>query len=214
VVLFDEIEKAHHDVFNLLLQVLEEGELKDSLGHTVNFRNTVIIMTSNAGAREISRDSRLGFSPETGIMGLAEIQSAALAELRRIFNPEFINRVDDVVVFHALDEKQVEAILDLQLGELARRLAEQGCSLEALPAARKILVEKGWDPRYGGRPMRRAIQKELEDPLSTMLLEKSYPPGTVFVADAFEGKIALRSASPGAERPEIEQAQPAQPAAL
>jgi ATP-dependent Clp protease ATP-binding subunit ClpC len=137
-------------------------------------------------------------------MGLAEIQSAALAELRRIFNPEFINRVDDVVVFHALDEKQVEAILDLQVEELARRLAEQGYSVEALPAARKILIEKGWDPRYGGRPMRRAIQKELEDPLSTMLLEGSYPPGTVFVADAPEGKITLRPASPSAASPEIE----------
>jgi ATP-dependent Clp protease ATP-binding subunit ClpC len=169
----------------------------------VNFRNTVIIMTSNAGAREISRDSRLGFSSETGIMGLAEIRSAALAELRRLFNPEFINRVDDVVVFHSLDKEQVEAILDLQMEELARRLAEQGYSIEALPAARTILIEKGWDPRYGGRPMRRAIQKELEDPLSTLLLEGSYPPGTVFVADALEGKITVRPASQTSGQPEI-----------
>jgi ATP-dependent Clp protease ATP-binding subunit ClpC len=208
VVLFDEIEKAHHDVFNLLLQVLEEGELKDNLGHTVNFRNTVIIMTSNAGAREISRDSRLGFSSETGIMDLAEIQSAAMAELRRIFNPEFINRVDDVVVFHALDEQQVEAILDLQVGELVRRLAEQGYSIEVLPAARKILIEEGWNPKYGGRPMRRAIQKELEDPLSTMLLGGSCPPGTVFVADAREGKITVQRAPQTAGQPANENAQP------
>jgi ATP-dependent Clp protease ATP-binding subunit ClpC len=208
VVLFDEIEKAHHDVFNLLLQVLEEGELKDNLGHTVNFRNTVIIMTSNAGAREISRDSRLGFSSETGIMGLTEIQSAAMAELRRIFNPEFINRVDDVVVFHALDEKQVEAILDLQVGELARRLAEQGYSVEVLPAARKILIEKGWDPKYGGRPMRRAIQKELEDPLSTMLLEGSCPLGAVFVADVVDGKIMVRPVPQTAGQPASENVQP------
>jgi ATP-dependent Clp protease ATP-binding subunit ClpC len=193
VVLFDEIEKAHHDVFNLLLQVLEEGELKDNLGHTVNFRNTVIIMTSNAGVREISRDSRLGFSSETGIMGASEIQSAALSELRRLFNPEFINRVDDVIVFHALDESQVEAILELQVGELSRRLAEQGYSIEVLPAARGILIEKGWDPKYGGRPMRRAIQKELEDPLSTMLLEGNYPFGTLFVADGQDGKITVQA---------------------
>jgi ATP-dependent Clp protease ATP-binding subunit ClpC len=152
-------------------------------------------MTSNAGAREISRDSQLGFSSQTGIMGLAEIQSAALAELRRIFNPEFINRVDDVVVFHALDEGQVEAILDLQVEELERRLAEQGYSIEVLPAARKVLVEKGWDPKYGGRPMRRAIQKELEDPLSTMLLEGNCPLGALFVADALDGKITVRWAS-------------------
>jgi ATP-dependent Clp protease ATP-binding subunit ClpC len=208
VVLFDEIEKAHHDVFNLLLQVLEEGELKDNLGHTVNFRNTVIIMTSNAGVREISRDSRLGFSSQTGIMGLAEIQSAALAELRRLFNPEFINRVDDLVVFHALDEQQVEAILDLQVDELERRLAEQGYSIEVLPAARKILVEKGWDPKYGGRPMRRAIQKELEDPLSTMLLEGNCPLGAVFVADALDGKITLRWAPQTAAPLESENVQP------
>jgi ATP-dependent Clp protease ATP-binding subunit ClpC len=194
VILFDEIEKAHHDVFNLLLQMLEEGELKDNLGHTVNFRNTVIIMTSNAGVREISRDSRLGFSSETGIMGLAEIQSAAMSELRRLFNPEFINRVDDVVVFHALDATQVESILELQIEELSERLAEQGYSIEVLPAARRILIEKGWDPKYGGRPMRRAIQKELEDPLSTMLLEGNYPFGTLFTAGGRDGKIRVEPA--------------------
>ncbi|WP_010261320.1 ATP-dependent Clp protease ATP-binding subunit [Treponema primitia] len=208
VVLFDEIEKAHHDIFNLLLQVLEEGELKDNLGHTVNFRNTVIIMTSNAGVREISRDSRLGFSSETGIMDIAEIQSAAMAELRRLFNPEFINRVDDVVVFHALDEKQVESILELQVEELAQRLAEQGYSIEVLPAARKILIEKGWDPKYGGRPMRRAIQKELEDPLSTMLLEGNFPFGTVFIADGHDGKITVQQAPKAAGHPVPETVQP------
>jgi ATP-dependent Clp protease ATP-binding subunit ClpC len=195
VVLFDEIEKAHHDVFNLLLQVLEEGELKDHLGHTVNFRNTVIIMTSNAGVREISRDSRLGFASETGIMGIEEIQSAALTELRRLFNPEFINRVDDVVVFHSLTEEQVAAILDLQVGELSQRLGEQGYGIEVLPEAKKILIEQGWDPKYGGRPMRRAIQKELEDPLSLLLLEGNYPFGSMFVADARDGKISLKPAT-------------------
>jgi ATP-dependent Clp protease ATP-binding subunit ClpC len=209
VVLFDEIEKAHHDVFNLLLQILEEGELKDNLGHTVNFRNTVIIMTSNAGAREISRDSRLGFSSETGIMDLGEIQIAAMTELRRLFNPEFINRVDDVIVFHALDEKQVETILELQVGELSRRLEEQGYSIEVLPAARKLLIEKGWDPKYGGRPMRRAIQKELEDPLSTMLLEGNYPLGTVFTADGRDGKISVGQAPNTADHAVTERVQPA-----
>ncbi|MDR2028522.1 MAG: ATP-dependent Clp protease ATP-binding subunit [Treponema sp.] len=196
VVLFDEIEKAHHEVFNLLLQVLEEGELKDNLGHTVSFRNTVIIMTSNAGVREISRDSRLGFTTGTGIMGIAEIEAAALSELRRLFNPEFLNRVDDVVVFHALDEKQVEAILDIQINELGGRLAEQGYFIRVLSGARRLLIEKGWDPKYGGRPMRRAIQKELEDPLSFLLLEEDYPPSTVFIADSRRGKIALRPQLP------------------
>jgi ATP-dependent Clp protease ATP-binding subunit ClpC len=201
VVLFDEIEKAHHDVFNLLLQVLEEGELKDHLGHTVSFRNTVIIMTSNAGAREISRDARLGFGVGQGIMNGQEIRTAALSELRRIFNPEFINRVDDVVVFHALTEKQVAAILDIQTEELSRRLAEQGYVLRISPAARRILIKEGWDPKYGGRPMRRTIQKELEDPLSLLILEGNYPPGAVFTADGRKGKISLRVKA-GPERTE------------
>jgi ATP-dependent Clp protease ATP-binding subunit ClpC len=190
VVLFDEIEKAHRDVFNLLLQVLEEGELRDNLGHTVNFRNTVIIMTSNAGVREISRDSRLGFGTGTGLMNHNEIESQALSELRRLFNPEFINRVDDVVVFHPLDMPQIKAILDIQLEELSLRLAEQGYGIKVMPGAKQILVEKGWDPKYGGRPLRRTIQKELEDPLSLLILEEASK-GTTFIADGRNGKIEL-----------------------
>ena len=193
VVLFDEIEKAHRDVFNLLLQVLEEGELKDSLGHTVSFRNTVIIMTSNAGVREISRDTRLGFGNNSGLMSFEEIESSAMSELRRIFNPEFLNRIDDVVVFHSLNIKQVESILDLQIHELSQRLAEQGYSIRISPPAKKILIEKGWDPKFGGRPLRRALQKELEDPLSFKILSEDYPLGTLFVASGKKGKISLKA---------------------
>jgi ATP-dependent Clp protease ATP-binding subunit ClpC len=196
VILFDEIEKAHREVFNLLLQVLEEGELKDSLGHTVSFRNTVIIMTSNAGVREISRDSRLGFGAGTGILGQGEIEAQALAEMRRLFNPEFINRIDEVVVFHPLDEKQVRAVLDLWIEELAGRLAEQGYGLNLLPSARRFLAEKGWDPKYGARPMRRAIQKELEDPLSLFILAGDWPEGTVFTAADRKGKLKLKGTGP------------------
>jgi ATP-dependent Clp protease ATP-binding subunit ClpC len=177
---------------------LEEGELKDNLGHTVSFRNTVIIMTSNAGVREISRDVRLGFGSGSGLMSAAEIEAAALSELRRIFNPEFINRVDDVVVFQTLTEKQVEVILDIQVEELSRRLAEQGFFIRISPAARRILIEKGWDPKYGGRPLRRAIQRELEDPLSTFILEGDYPRGTSFTADGRNGRIIIKAkARPG-----------------
>jgi ATP-dependent Clp protease ATP-binding subunit ClpC len=207
VILFDEIEKAHHEVFNLLLQVLEEGELKDNLGHTVSFRNTVIIMTSNAGVREISRDSKLGFSAGTGVMDPAEIRAAAMSELRRLFSPEFLNRVDDVVVFHALNEEQAGAILDLQLEELSRRLAEQGFRIRILPRARRLLLEKGWDPKYGARPMRRAIQRELEDPLSLLILEGGYTQGAFFTADGGGGRISLSAEaappekSPGPESP-------------
>jgi ATP-dependent Clp protease ATP-binding subunit ClpC len=196
VILFDEIEKAHRDVFNLLLQILEEGELRDNLGHTVSFRNTVIIMTSNAGAREISRDSRLGFGSSSGIMSMGEIESSALSELRRLFNPEFLNRVDEVVVFHPLDIKQIEAVFDIELSELSRRLAEQDYGLRVLDGARRILVEKGWDPKLGGRPLRRTLQKELEDPLSDLLLRENYPAGTVFCADGGNGKIHLTAKAP------------------
>ncbi|MDR2553559.1 MAG: ATP-dependent Clp protease ATP-binding subunit [Treponema sp.] len=193
VVLFDEIEKAHRDVFNLLLQVLEEGELKDNLGHTVNFRNTVIIMTSNAGAVEISRDVRLGFSAGRGIMDSPEIEAAALSELRRIFNPEFINRVDDIIVFKSLTEGEIAGVLDRQIADLAKRVAEQGYELAVGPRARRILIEKGWDPKYGGRPLRRAVQKELEDPLSALILAESRPAGTVFRAEGRNGKILLKT---------------------
>ncbi|GHU85500.1 hypothetical protein FACS189473_4530 [Spirochaetia bacterium] len=132
-------------------------------------------------------------------MSAGEIQTAALSELRRLFNPEFINRVDDVVVFHPLGEQQVAAVLDLQLEELSLRLAEQGYSIDVLPAARKVLAEKGWDPKYGARPMRRAIQKELEDPLALLILDGEYPCDTIFVADCREGKIGLRVEAGGVE---------------
>ncbi|MDR0319996.1 MAG: ATP-dependent Clp protease ATP-binding subunit [Treponema sp.] len=193
VILFDEIEKAHHDVFNILLQVMEEGELQDSLGHTVNFRNTVIIMTSNAGVREISKDSRLGFASGSGLMNASEIESAAMSEMRRIFNPEFINRVDEIVIFNPLDQKQVNAIFEIEFNELCSRLAEQDYTLKITSAAKKLLVEKGWDPKFGGRHLRRIIQKELESPLSRHILEDRREAGTVFTADAKNGVIKIRA---------------------
>jgi ATP-dependent Clp protease ATP-binding subunit ClpC len=149
-------------------------------------------MTSNAGVREISRDSRLGFGVGTGIMNQEEVASLALSELRRLFNPEFINRIDDVVVFHPLNIQQVESILDIQLNELALRLAEQGYSIKILPTAKRILVEKGWDPKYGGRPLRRTVQRELEDPLSMLILEQGIT-GTIFLAEGRHGKIEIKS---------------------
>ena len=171
VVLLDEIEKAHPDVFNLLLQVLEEGELKDSLGHAVNFKNTVIIMTSNAGARQITTDSRVGFSSlDSGLLEYEDIKSNALAELKKLLSPELLNRIDDTVVFTALSKEEVAVILHIQLKELESRLAEQGLSLAVRPAACDYLVENGYDPQYGARPMRRLIQRNIEDPLSIKLL--------------------------------------------
>ena len=171
VVLLDEIEKAHPDVFNLLLQVLEEGELKDNLGHSVNFRNTVIIMTSNAGARQITTDSRVGFSNlESGLLEYEDIKTNALAELKKLLSPELLNRIDDTVVFTALSKEEVAVILHIQLKELESRLAEQGLTLIVKPAACDFLVENGYDPQYGARPMRRLIQRHIEDSLSIKLL--------------------------------------------
>jgi ATP-dependent Clp protease ATP-binding subunit ClpC len=191
VILFDEIEKAHHDIFNILLQLIEEGELKDNLGHTINFRNTVIIMTSNAGMRDISKDSRLGFSAGSGIMNVEEIESQALSELKKLFAPEFINRLDEVVVFKSLNQEQINKIFDIEFRELEQRLSEQNFRIRITEAARTILTEKGWDPKLGGRPMRRTIQKEVEAPLSELILEKSWKPGMLFTVDGSDGEIRL-----------------------
>jgi ATP-dependent Clp protease ATP-binding subunit ClpC len=188
VILFDEIEKAHHDIFNILLQVIEEGELKDNLGHTVNFRNTIIIMTSNAGMKNISKESQLGFASGTGIMNAKEIESQALTELRRICNPEFINRIDDMVVFKSLTQNEINDIFDIEFDELVSRLDEQGYAIRITEAARQLLVRKGWDPKFGGRPLRRTIQKEIEAPLSELILENNW---TTFTVDAVDEGIQI-----------------------
>ncbi|MBS7241735.1 ATP-dependent Clp protease ATP-binding subunit [Treponema sp.] len=172
VVLLDEIEKAHHDIYNLLLQMLEEGELKDNLGHTVSFRNCLVIMTSNAGAREITADSRMGFSTvKEGLLPYEDIKASAMEELKRIMSPELLNRVDDVVVFNALSREEVSNILDIQLAELQGRLSEKNIVLDMKAKARDFLVDNGYEPSMGARPMRRLLQRQVEDPLSVLLLE-------------------------------------------
>jgi ATP-dependent Clp protease ATP-binding subunit ClpC len=195
VILLDEIEKAHPDVFNILLQVLEEGQLQDNLGHTVSFRNTVLIMTSNAGAREISRDSMVGFrsAEEGGILGYHEIKASAMNELKRMFRPEFINRVDEIVVFHSLTQAQIASILEIQLAEVQTRLWEKEIVLEVSSTAKKYLMESGYDVRYGARPMRRTIQKEIEDPLSMEILKGRFGSGSRVVVGLRKGKITFRA---------------------
>ncbi|MCR5763510.1 MAG: ATP-dependent Clp protease ATP-binding subunit [Treponema sp.] len=171
VVLLDEIEKAHPDIFNLLLQMLEEGELKDNLGHTVSFKNTMVIMTSNAGARQITSESRLGFSNlNDGLLPYDDIKSSAMEELKRIMSPELLNRIDDVIVFNALNKDQVSKILDIQLKELESRLAEKGLSIVLKPRARSFMIDNGYEPSMGARPMRRLIQRNIEDQLANLLL--------------------------------------------
>ena len=199
VVLLDEIEKAHPDVFNILLQILEEGELQDNLGHKVNFRNTVLIMTSNAGAREITRDSAVGFRTEDGLMDHQEITSSAMNELRRLFRPEFINRVDEIVVFHSLTDQQVRNILEILLGEVQTRLAEREIILEVNRPARELLIEKGYDVKYGARPLRRTIQREIEDPLSMEILRGRFGQGSHIVVGVRKGEISFRQ-KPGSTK--------------
>lgn len=170
VVLLDEIEKAHPDIFNLLLQLLEEGELSDNLGHTVSFRNTLIIMTSNAGARKITSEGHVGFSRKEGMLSYTDIKASALEELKHLMAPELLNRIDDVIVFDALNREQVGKILSIQLQELQDRLTEQGITLTLKPKARDWLIQNGYEPTMGARPMRRLIQREVEDALANLLL--------------------------------------------
>jgi len=196
VVLFDEIEKAHPDVFNLLLQLLEEGELRDNLGHVVSFRNAVIIMTSNAGAREIQTGG-LGFRPEDRYFSYDEIRTSALSELKRRFNPEFVNRVDDIVVFKPLSRQEVRKILDLLLSELGARLAPKGIFLETSAGARDYLAEKGYDPTYGARPMRRLIQSSIEDRLAEEMLAGRLKQGGTALVEMRSGQIVIRTKKKG-----------------
>ncbi|MBP5174717.1 MAG: ATP-dependent Clp protease ATP-binding subunit [Treponema sp.] len=171
VVLFDEIEKADPNIYNLMLQILEEGELTDGQGRTVNFRNTVVIFTSNAGSNRITSDGRLGFSTAAeGLLPYEEMKASAMEELKRILSPELLNRIDDVVVFHALDRDVLSKIVDLQVAELASRISDQGLSVVLKPKARQFMIENGYEPSMGARPMRRLIQHDVEDALANLLL--------------------------------------------
>jgi ATP-dependent Clp protease ATP-binding subunit ClpC len=192
VVLLDEIEKAHPDVFNLLLQLLEEGELSDNLGHIVNFRNTVVIMTSNAGARQITSAGHVGFATTAGgVLPYKEIRADALNELKKILSPELLNRIDDVVVFNALTKEQIGQVLDIQLQELSDQLSDQHISISIKPKARAYFVEHGYDPEMGARPMRRLIQQEIEDPLSMEILSGKKTECGKVVVECVRGKLRV-----------------------
>ncbi|MCF7927617.1 MAG: ATP-dependent Clp protease ATP-binding subunit [Spirochaetales bacterium] len=193
VILLDEIEKAHPDVFNLLLQVLEEGELQDNLGHKVSFRNTVLIMTSNSGARQITFDNSVGFTTREGIMDHNEIKSSAMTELKKSFRPEFINRVDEIVVFHSLTESEVRNILEIMIGEVQERLADSDITLEFSKGAREYLIEKGYDVKYGARPLRRVLQRDVEDALAMEILKGRFKAGSTIAVEVRNGKINFRS---------------------
>jgi ATP-dependent Clp protease ATP-binding subunit ClpB len=180
VVLFDEIEKADPDVFNILLQILEDGRLTDGKGRTVDFRNTVLVMTSNVGSAAIS---------ELASRDPERARKEAQEALRATFRPEFLNRIDDIILFNPLGKEQLEKIVDLQLADVARLLAERNITIELTPAARALLLQEGYDPAYGARPLRRALQRMVQDPLALEILDGKILPGEHIVADAPGGKI-------------------------
>jgi ATP-dependent Clp protease ATP-binding subunit ClpC len=191
VLLLDEIEKAHPDVFNILLQILEDGRLTDAQGRTVDFRHAIVIMTSNIGASEIARNTPLGFAvsdDETGIT-YEDMKNRIMGELKKVFRPEFLNRIDDVIVFHKLQKDEIKQIVELLLLRIRESMAERELQLELTDPAKDMLVEKGWDPSMGARPLRRAIQRYVEDPLADFVLREQLVPGaTVVVNPAPEGE--------------------------
>ncbi len=201
VVLFDEIEKAHPDVFNILLQILDDGQITDSLGRKVNFKNTVIIMTSNIASTEIRGLSGIGFTPATPEVNYENIRDKVMTEVKRVFRPEFLNRVDEVIVFRPLDKPQMEAIVDIQLRELSRRLEEKKITIELTPAAKELLVQEGFDPQYGARPIKRALRRLLEDPLAEELLRGGLAENTTIIVDRDGNRLIFRESPKGAEAP-------------
>lgn len=194
VVLFDEIEKAHPDVFNILLQILEEGRLTDSQGRVVDFRNTVIIMTSNVGAREITATTPLGFtSSANGGMDDKEMKQRVMSEVKKLFRPEFLNRIDEIIVFKSLTEEEIVKIVDLMIADLRERLIEQNMSINLTPEASRFVAKEGTDLSFGARPLRRAIQRLIEDPLSEQLLEGRWSSGSVIDVDVEDDKLVFNA---------------------
>src|SRR5216117_1660661 len=205
VVLFDEIEKAHPDVFNTLLQILEDGHLTDAQGHTVDFKNTVIIMTSNLGTRDIQKGPGIGFAahPDEKVT-YDKMKEKVLEELKRSFRPEFLNRIDEVIVFHSLSQENVKAIVDLMMKRLREQLKAKDVEIELTDAAKTLLAEKGYDPALGARPLRRTLQRLVEDPLSEKLLWKEFKAGETVIVDVQDGEITFEHAPVSPDTPPVE----------
>ncbi|HYK71770.1 MAG TPA: ATP-dependent protease ATP-binding subunit ClpC [Pseudoneobacillus sp.] len=196
VILLDEIEKAHPDVFNILLQVLEDGRLTDSKGRTVDFRNTVLIMTSNVGAESLKRNKYVGFNIQDGEQDYKDMKGKVMEELKKAFRPEFLNRIDEMIVFHALEKKHLKEIVTLMSDQLVKRLKEQNIDVELTDIAKEKISEEGYDPEYGARPLRRAIQKHIEDRLSEELLKGKLLTNSKVLIDVEEGEFVVKTAEP------------------
>jgi ATP-dependent Clp protease ATP-binding subunit ClpC len=197
VVLLDEIEKAHPDVFNILLQVLDEGHLTDNYGRIIDFKNTVVIMTSNVGARDMVKGKALGFAQSDSKASFERIAEKVKDEIQKVFNPEFLNRLDDVIVFHPLTREHIAQIVTILLREVQRRLGDEELTLRLTEAGGSFLVDHGYDEHYGARPLKRAIQKYVEDPLSEKILVGEFSKGDEIEVDVAPDKerLAFRALS-------------------
>jgi ATP-dependent Clp protease ATP-binding subunit ClpC len=199
VVLLDEIEKAHPDVFNILLQILEDGKLTDAQGRKVDFRNTIVIMTSNIGASTISKNQTLGFSvgDDSGL-SYDEMKDRIMGELKKVFRPELLNRIDEVIVFHKLTKDEIMVIVELMMNRLRDQMGEHEAAIELTDSAKELLVDKGYDPTMGARPLRRAIQRFIEDPLADFVLARNLQPGSTVLVDHVEGddEVSLQVIEP------------------
>jgi ATP-dependent Clp protease ATP-binding subunit ClpC len=206
VVLFDEVEKAHPDIFNSLLQVLEDGRLTDAQGRVVDFKNTIIIMTTNLGTRDIAKTLGLGFHNSEDALGNYErMKGKVNDELKSHFRPEFLNRIDDVIVFHQLSEVEIIKIVDLMIANLDERLRSRDMGIELTPAAKALLAKRGYDPLLGARPLRRCIQREIEDVLSEKILFGDVKAGEITLVDVKtedEKEIFTFTGTPKAELPD------------
>lgn len=212
VVLLDEIEKAHPDVFNILLQVLDDGILTDSLGRRVDFKNTILIMTSNIGTRDLKKSGGFGFGADTPKHTMESMKATIEDALKRVFNPEFLNRIDDTIIFRPLEKEHIMQIVDIQMRELTKRISSMGITIELTKAAKEFLAEKGYDPAFGARPLRRAMQKYLEDPIAEELLKEKYPEGTILRAKVNKKADELRFSAVTADQPETPEEEEEKPA--
>jgi ATP-dependent Clp protease ATP-binding subunit ClpC len=198
VVLLDEIEKAHYDVFNLLLQVFDDGSLTDSFGRRVDFRNTILIMTSNIGARKLKGRS-FGFAADSAISRYEAIKAKVMEEVKRIFNPEFLNRIDEIIVFRSLEKKDILKIIDISMEEVREKVKDRGINIELTQSAREYIAEKGYDIDFGARPLKRAIQANIEDPIAEKIINGEFPDGSNILVSYKDNQLKFVQAgrSPG-----------------
>jgi ATP-dependent Clp protease ATP-binding subunit ClpC len=207
IVVFDEVEKAHPEVHNMLLQIMEEGHLSDAKGHTVDFRNAIIVMTTNVGAEEIKKQTSLGFQLKHDEKteertSYEEMRKKLTDSLKKVFRPEFINRLDSVIVFRSLNKEDIRKIVNLELNKVTERLAEHEVTLSATEAALNLLAGQGYDPEMGARPLRRVIQQKVEDPLSDALLAGTFHEGDTILVDVADEDVILRRAEQSEKLPE------------